>query len=188
MGPCLAFRVSKLNFTSRESLEELNKRVQALEGTSTAGLPTESPTPNDQSPSDEVPPIETSTSRSTVRTFRGSTSPWTILVNATLEETDNSSLNSFNRTITKLADEDQTPSTPTRKIYFNILQEFPRLRRDNLYAYHRDYIMTAPYPIVHPELLTLTTDHLLETQQASSWGQIVCILLVCSVVESTEKS
>jgi hypothetical protein len=172
----------KLTF-SRDSLEELNRRVQALEGTSISvlGSPTiDSPNPNNLSASDDAPLVESGMSRSIVRTFRGSTSPWAVLVNATVEDSDVSSLSSFNRTITKLADEDQTPNIPTHQVHYNILQEFPRLLKDDLYAYIWDYATTAPYPIIHLELIKRTTDQLLETQQASSWGQIVCILLVWS--------
>lgn len=70
-----------------------------------------------------------SEAQSTVRRFRGETSPWNVLANETAAA--NTALitghTSFNETIARLAEEESSIKSPIGRLHYDLLKDFPIL-------------------------------------------------------------
>lgn len=115
--------------------------------------------------------------------YRGTTSPWTALVSGTSLSSGSESMRSFQETAERLAEEDSL-SKNQAPVRFDILHEFPFLARENIYFYAKNYADAAPFPILHWENFRNSLDLILRTRHAVRSGQVVCILLVNSLLPS----
>jgi hypothetical protein len=191
----------------REALQDLNTRLSTLERSPSANITSppsgtrasaastvnravgslQSPQEQTRLTQDQPSVLEaqeghgSSSTTSIVPVYRGEISPWTYLVNSTatnLGLTTPQSVDGFQATANRLADEDGSTKLPGGTTYFNLLAEFPELQEGDVFRYIEAYADSAPYSIVHWGSLKQTTEQLFQTRQASRWGQIACILLV----------
>ena len=121
-----------------------------------------------------------SETQSTIRRFRGETSPWNVLANGagpanTAFITGHSS---FNETVARLAEEESSTNPPIGRFYYDLLKEFTILSPDIVMRYAQDYADEAPFPIVFWPSLKLAISQGVATKRWSSSGEVVCTLLV----------
>ena len=114
---------------------------------------------------------------SVAKSYRGATSPWSVLVDH-LRASDDPGLETFQHDAARFAD-DERSSTHSSEIPYDLLRRFPKLTQEDVFGYIRAYALDAPYPILHYESLRETTESLLSNRGSTHWGQIVCILMVC---------
>jgi len=114
---------------------------------------------------------------SVAKSYRGATSPWSVLVNH-LRASDDPGLDIFQHDAARFAD-DERSSTNSSEIPYDLLRRFPQLTQEDVFGYIRAYSLDAPYPILHYESLLETTESLLSNRCSTHWGQIVCVLMVC---------
>lgn len=182
-------------------MEDLHSRVRSLEGASGIRRPSSEQSPGDMAytdaatvrwnsnlleisqPNQEMGQDRFSGDQGILTTtgYRGTTSPWTALVSGTSPSSGSESMRTFQETAERLAEEDSL-SKNQAPIRFDILHEFPFLARENIYFYAKNYAEAAPFPILHWENFRNSLDLILRTRHAVRSGQVVCILLVNSLL------
>ena len=129
------------------------------------------------SPLDQIPygPFEGATA---AQGYRGSISPWTTLANGTSTSSGLGSLRSFQETAERLTEEERVITQTSGLIRCDFLQDFLSLTEDGIYAYAKNYAMTAPCPILHWESCRNSMNRILRTKRAVISGEAVCVLIV----------
>ena len=120
---------------------------------------------------------------SVVQGFRGTTSPWSNLVAGTPTSLESESVQSFRQTVSRLAEEERSSKLSGSSIHIDLLDQYPFLTRDRALLYARDYALAAPFPILDWIPFRQILERVLDTHQASRWGQIACILVVRTVLD-----
>lgn len=186
----------------RGSLEDLSSRVNQLEaaifnytssnipdtpvfGGSNHEITTTRPTDLQATLPASTGPV-TSNAASTAKSYRGATSPWSVLVNH-LRSSDDPELAVLGHDAAQFADHERS-STKIAKIPFDLLRKIPQLTQEDVFIFLRAYAMDAPYPILHYKTLLETTESLLSNRGSTHWGQIVCVLMVCLILPTTTRS
>ena len=172
-------------FCNRGGLEELSSRIIQLEATVFAQH-TRGDAPdvtNLYKPVDLLGDLQNSRSfssssgSSVSRSYRGTTSPWSTLVNHLQTANIDPELDLLRADVSRFAD-DERSSTTTADILYDLYRNFPHLTEQDFINYIKAYARDAPYPILHYESLLQTTSDLLKVRRARHWGQLVCVLMV----------
>lgn len=170
---------------NRGGLEELSSRINKLEAAVFA-QDTRGDAPeitNSHKPVDMLGDMQNSRSfssssgSSVARSYRGTISPWSILVNHLQTANIDPELELLRVDASRLAD-DERSSITTADILYDLNRSFPHLTKEDIMNHIKAYARDAPYPILHYESLLQTTSDLLELRSARHWGQLVCVLMV----------
>ena len=175
----------------RETVQELENRVQSLESAALASSVTSQIQPtgyqsfvsspwNDQRPynpsEDPTWNNSKSSTSSSVPLTRGTTSPWTTL----LAGTASADIPSFHDSASQISGQETWMSLSVTGMHYDILRELPNIREDQVHVFIRNYGTIAPYPILHYESLVGVVRQILDQRQASRSGQIACVFVVSS--------
>ena len=101
---------------------------------------------------------------------------------------ESESVQSFRQTVNRLAEEERSSKLSGGLIHIDLLDQYPFLTRDCAFLYARDYALAAPFPILDWIPFRQMLERVLDTQQASRWGQIACILMVRIVLARNGKA
>lgn len=118
-----------------------------------------------------------------VKSYRGTSSPWSTLVSQLDGKTSDKDLDAFQKDATKYAEDERSSSVSSTAASYSVLRRFPHLDRDTIVSYIRAYAKDAPYPILHFDSLMQTVEQVLDGQTSTQWGQIVCVLMVCGIYD-----
>ena len=105
--------------------------------------------------------------------FRGTTSPWSILLSGT--DDSNPELRNFRTTTLKSAGSESSIAIPKDTIPYDMLSNVPGLSPAKIENYSRNYARIAPFPILHWSSMQLVIRSLIERKRVKRVGEVTCV-------------
>lgn len=178
---------------NRSDLEKLTTRVHQLErsggssaseythgsGQGAGGTTVIFTTPTTTNPRVSPAASVSEVDSASIKTFRGSTTPWETLVSQVGEHPSLVGADmAFREDVRRLAEDERTIRVPRNGVVFRIQEKMPQVTSTELLAMVWEYARDAPYPIVWWESVIAVATRLLDAGTAGSHGEVVCILIV----------
>ena len=154
--------------TSQPQVEDA--QVSDVEGLSNPNL-------YDVDDGDEDIPLSATDKTEAVTSYRGTLSPWNVLITALESRHNDHLVTSVQEKAEQIAMDERTTFLDPQLRNYDFRKRFPRLARDRCLLLLRTYAIEAPYPIVHFDLLNDSAVRLISTGTLPRWGQIVCVLV-----------